>query len=45
MFRRSFSSEFSYIEVWFADQNSKLLEIEDKIKITLVINSSVTYKK
>ena len=29
-------SEFSYIGVWFTDQNSKPLEIEDKI--TLVIN-------
>ena len=29
---------FSYIEVWFTDQNSKLVEIEDKISITLVIN-------
>ena len=32
------NSEFSYIEVWFTDQNSKPLEIEDKINITLVIN-------
>ena len=32
------NSEFSYIEVWFSDQNSKPLEIEDKINITLVIN-------
>ena len=30
--------EFSYIEVWFTDQNSNPLEVEDKIKITLVIN-------
>ena len=32
------NSEFSYIEVWFTDQNCKPLEIEDKINITLVIN-------
>ena len=32
------NSEFLYIEVWFTDQNSKLLEIEDKINITLVNN-------
>ena len=38
IFSRIFSSEFSYIEVWFTDQNSKPLEIEDKINITLVIN-------
>ena len=35
---KTFDSEFSYIEVWFTDQNSKPLEIEDKISITLVIN-------
>ena len=28
----------SYIDVWFTDQNSKPLEIEDKINIALVIN-------
>ena len=27
---KTFDSEFSYIEVWFTDQNSKQLEIEDK---------------
>ena len=31
-------SEFSYIEVWFIHQNSKAMVIEDKIKISLVIN-------
>ena len=35
---KTFDSEFSYIEVWFTDQNPKPVEIEDKIKITLVIN-------
>ena len=35
---KTFSSEFSYIEVWFTDQTSKPLEIEDKINITLVTN-------
>ena len=34
----------SYIEVWFTDQNSKSLEIENTINITLVINESITYK-
>ena len=38
MFLKIFDLEFSYIEVWFTDQNSNLLEIEDKINITLVIN-------
>ena len=35
---RIYDSEFSYIEVWFTDQNFNPLEIEDKISITLVIN-------
>ena len=38
MFLKTFESEFSYIEVWFTDQNSKPLDIQDKTKITLVIN-------
>ena len=38
IFLKTFNSEFSRIEVWFTDQNFKLLEIEDKINITLVIN-------
>ena len=38
IFLKIFNSEFSYIDVWFTDQNSRRLEIEDKINITLVIN-------
>ena len=38
MFLKTFDFEFSYIEAWFPNQNSKPLEIEDKINITLVIN-------
>ena len=34
IFLRTFNSEFSYIKVWFTDQNSKPLETEDKINIT-----------
>ena len=37
IFLKTCDSEFSYIEAWFADQNSKLLQIEDKINIALVI--------
>ena len=37
-FSKIFDLEFSYIEVWFIDQNSNPLEIEHKINITLVIN-------
>ena len=38
IFSKAFDSEFSYIEVWLTDQNSKPLEIEDQINITLVMN-------
>ena len=38
MFLKIFDSEFSCIEVWFTDQSSKVLEMEDKININLVIN-------
>ena len=38
IFSKTFNWEFSYIEVWFTDQNSRPLEIENKINITLVIN-------
>ena len=38
IFLKTFDSEFSYIEVWFTDQSSNPLEIEDKTDITLVIN-------
>ena len=38
IFLKIFNSEFSYIAVWFTDQNSKPFEIEDKINTTLDIN-------
>ena len=38
MFSKTFNSEFSCIEAWFTDQNSKPLELEDKINMILVIN-------
>ena len=38
IFLKPFDSEFSHIKVWFTDQNFKLLVVEDKINITLVIN-------
>ena len=44
MFLETFVSEFSYIQVWFTDQNFKPLEIEDKINITLAIIEAITYK-
>ena len=38
IFLKTFNSNFSYIEAWFTDQNSKSLERQDKINVTLVIN-------
>ena len=35
IFLKTFNSEFQ--EVWFTDQNSRPLEIEDRINLTLVI--------
>ena len=36
-FLETFNSEYNEIEVWFTDQNSKPLEIEDRINLTMVI--------
>ena len=38
IFLKTFNSEYLSIVVWLTGQNSKPLEIEDKINITLVIN-------
>ena len=37
IFLKTFNSEYDGIVVWFTDQNSKPLEIEDKINLTMVI--------
>ena len=34
---KAFNSEYKEIEVWFTDQNSQPLEIEDQIDLTMVI--------
>ena len=34
------NAEFSFIEIWFTDQNNRPLEIEDSINITLIIGIS-----
>ena len=31
------NTKFSSIEVWFTDQNSESLEIEDNVDLTLII--------
>ena len=36
-FLKTFNSEFREVKVWFTDQTSKPLELEDKISITLII--------
>ena len=33
------NAEFSFIEIWFTDQNNKPLEIEDNVNITLIIGT------
>ena len=37
IFLKTFSSEYDEIIVWFIDQISKALEIEDRINLTMVI--------
>ena len=37
IFLRTFNSEYDEIVVWFTDQNSKPLEIEHRINLTMVI--------
>ena len=37
IFLKTFNSEFQDIGVWFTNQNSQPLEIEDRINLTLVI--------
>ena len=36
-FLKTFNSEYNEIQVWFTDQNSNPLEIEDRINLTTVI--------
>ena len=37
IFLTTFNSEYDEIKVWFTNQNSKSLEIEDRTNLTLVI--------
>ena len=34
---KTFNSEYEEIKVWFTDQNSQPLEIEDRISLTMII--------
>ena len=38
IFLKTFNSEYDEIKVWFTDQNSQPLEIEDGINLTIVID-------
>ena len=37
IFLKTFNSEFQEIKVWFTDQTSKPLQVEDKINLTMII--------
>ena len=37
IFLKTFSSEYNEVIIWFTDQNSKALKIEDRINLTMVI--------
>ena len=37
IFLKTFNSQYKEIDVWFTDQNSRPLEIEDRINLTMVI--------
>ena len=37
IFLKTFNSQYDEIKVWFTDQNSKPLVIEDRINLTMVI--------
>ena len=37
VFLKTFNSEFQEVKIWFTDQTSKPLELQDKISITLII--------
>ena len=35
------NTEFSFVEVWFTDQASKALEIEDNVNLALIIRQAL----
>ena len=37
IFLKTFNSEFQEIKIWFTDQTSESLEVEDKINLTLIL--------
>ena len=41
---QTINAEFSFIEIWFTDQNNRPLEIEDHLNITLMIGTTYDNK-
>ena len=39
IFLKTFNSEFQESKIWFSDETSKSLEVEDKINLTLITKS------
>ena len=37
IFLKTFNSEFQETKIWFTNQTSKPLEVEDKINVTLIV--------
>ena len=37
---QTINAEFSFIEIWFTDQNNRPLEIEDRLNLTLLIETT-----
>ena len=37
VFLKTFNSEFQEIKIWFTDQTSELLEVEDRINVILIV--------
>ena len=40
VFLKTMNTEFSEIEIWFTDQNNNVLETEDNVNISLIINAN-----
>ena len=40
VFLKTMNTEFSEIEIWFTDQNNNVLEIEDNVNISLIVNTN-----
>ena len=38
---KTVNTEFSFIEIWFTDQDNRPLEIEDSVNISLIVGVSI----